>query len=199
MEAILALYSEDSRLSLLFPVYSFPLCLQVEHMEVMLAVPSEDWRLNLSVPFFSFHLCLQVKHMEVMLALYSEDSRLRLPFLVYSFPLCLQVEHMEVMLALPSEDWRSDLYRSDSCLHLLKPISLELTFKGRFHEIFGPLLRAFSVIYLWFSSFPKYRRKPEKLLVIMMYRIYFRFSEYSFTKLTRRVITEFVTILSLLF
>jgi hypothetical protein len=93
--------------------------------------------------------------MKVMLALPSEDWRLNLSVPVYSFPLCLQVEHMEVMLALPSEDWRSDLYRSDSCLHLLKPISLELTFKGRFHEIFGPLLRAFSVILSLVFLFPK--------------------------------------------
>jgi hypothetical protein len=33
------------------------------------------------------------------------------------------------MLALEGEDWRADLYRSDSRLHLLKPISLELVFK----------------------------------------------------------------------
>jgi Repeating coiled region of VPS13 len=33
------------------------------------------------------------------------------------------------MLALGGEDWRADLYRTDSPLHLLRPISLELTFK----------------------------------------------------------------------
>jgi hypothetical protein len=55
MEVMLALPSEYSRLSLSFPVYSFPLCLQVEHMEVMLALPSEDWRSDvsfLSIPSF---------------------------------------------------------------------------------------------------------------------------------------------------
>jgi hypothetical protein len=33
------------------------------------------------------------------------------------------------MLALSGEDWRADLYRTDSPLHLLRPISLQLTFK----------------------------------------------------------------------
>ena len=33
------------------------------------------------------------------------------------------------MLALAGEDWRADLYCADSRLHLLRPISLELTFK----------------------------------------------------------------------
>jgi hypothetical protein len=70
--------SDDQRLSLPFPIYSFSLCLQVEHMEVMLALPSEDWRSDLSFPIYSFPLCLQVEHMEVMLALPSEDWCLNL-------------------------------------------------------------------------------------------------------------------------
>jgi hypothetical protein len=54
MEVMLALPSEDSRLNVAFPDYSFPLCLQVEQMEVMSVLPSEDWRLYLSVPVYSF-------------------------------------------------------------------------------------------------------------------------------------------------
>jgi hypothetical protein len=54
MEVMLALPSEDWRLNLSVPVYSFSLCLQVEHMEVMLALPSEDWRLSLSFPVYVY-------------------------------------------------------------------------------------------------------------------------------------------------